>query len=375
MRSLQSLLLVVTVLCPALACAHKQSDSYLTLLLDERRPMIQGQWDIALRDLDFIIGLDANADDAITWGEVKARSNAIAAYALQRLRLQSVTPSIRNECPTQMHELLIDEHVDGVYAVVRFSAECSTAPEQLAIDYGLFFAVDPNHRGLVLVRSDHFDQTVALSTHKHSVVLNTRVKDAPAQVRSFISEGIAHIWDGYDHVAFLLTLLLPAVVVRQSGSWQGRTSLRESFSDVLKVVTSFTVAHSITLSLAAVGVIQLPSRIVETAIAVSVLLGALNILYPIVHKRRWAIALLFGLVHGLGFASVLADLGLPSNGLVLALLGFNVGVELGQVAIVAAVMPAIYLCRDTAFYRLFLSASAAAISCLAIYWIGLRLTS
>ncbi|MEY3251178.1 MAG: hypothetical protein RL227_151, partial [Pseudomonadota bacterium] len=164
-----------------------------------------------------------------------------------------------------------------------------------------------------------------------------------------------HIWIGFDHVLFLLALLLPAVGRWHQRRWQPVPRLRDAVVDVLGVVTAFTVAHSITLSLAALGLVSLPSRLVESVIAASVVLAALNNLrQPRVPPRarvRIGIAFGFGLLHGFGFASVLADLGLPSGALVLALLGFNVGVELGQIAIVAVFLPLAYALRQTGFYR------------------------
>ena len=124
-----------------------------------------------------------------------------------------------------------------------------------------------------------------------------------------------------------------------------------AFCDVLRIVTAFTVAHSITLSLAVLGLVTLPSRLVESAIAASVVAAALNNIWPLVRGRRWMVAFLFGLVHGFGFASVLADLGLPQGALAVALLGFNVGVELGQLAIVAVFLPLAYALRRSWFYR------------------------
>jgi hypothetical protein len=111
------------------------------------------------------------------------------------------------------------------------------------------------------------------------------------------------------------------------------------------------VAHSITLSLAALGLVSLPSRLVESAIAFSVVLAALNNLKPVVNQRRWLIAFVFGLIHGFGFASVLAELGLPADTLVLSLVGFNVGVEAGQLAIVAVFLPVAFWLRNTGLYR------------------------
>ncbi len=160
-----------------------------------------------------------------------------------------------------------------------------------------------------------------------------------------------HIWTGFDHILFLLSLLLPAVLVLMPGSRaQGAPSFRFALVDVLKVVTAFTLAHSITLSLAALGVVELPSRFVESAIAISVVLAALNNVWPVVFGRRWVLAFAFGLIHGFGFASVLADLGLPHESLLLALVAFNVGVEVGQLAIVALFLPLAYAVRDTRFY-------------------------
>ena len=145
---------------------------------------------------------------------------------------------------------------------------------------------------------------------------------------------------------------------------------RDTFWDVFKVVTSFTVAHSITLSLAALSVISLPSRLVESTIALSVVLAALNNLKPVVAERRWAVAFVFGLVHGFGFASVLADLGLPQGALLLALVGFNLGVEAGQLAIVGVFLPLAYWLRHTWFYRrLTLVAGSLAIASLALIWL------
>jgi hypothetical protein len=152
-------------------------------------------------------------------------------------------------------------------------------------------------------------------------------------------------------VLFLVSLLLPAVYVPARRGWAPVERFMPAFWDVFKVVTAFTVAHSITLSLAALSIISLPSRLVESAIAFSVLLAALNNIWPVVHGRRWIVAFGFGLIHGFGFASVLADLGLPQDALLLALVGFNLGVEAGQLLIVAVLVPLAYAVRHGWFYR------------------------
>jgi len=131
------------------------------------------------------------------------------------------------------------------------------------------------------------------------------------QFIEYFGTGVWHIWTGFDHFLFLCALLLPAVLEHRHGRWQAVPAFREAFFEVLGIVTAFTIAHSITLSLAVLGFITLPSRLIESTIAASVVIAALNNLYPLIDKRLWVVAFVFGLVHGLGFASVLADLALP----------------------------------------------------------------
>ena len=162
-------------------------------------------------------------------------------------------------------------------------------------------------------------------------------------------------------------------MIRRNGRWIPVGTLRSALLSVLAVVTAFTISHSITLTLAALGVVGLPSRLVESGIALSVLLAALNNIWPLVTRRVWLLAFGFGLVHGFGFASVLADLGLPREALALSLAGFNIGVELGQLAVVLLVVPLIFLLREQRFYRpVVLIGSSSAISMLALVWLVSR---
>jgi hypothetical protein len=344
MRYLRIIIALMSLLSAA-ALAHKPSDSYLTLKVDDKT--VDGQWDIALRDLDFAIGLDANGDADITWGEVKAKHKEIAAYALARLAL--AVDGV--ECPSEAREHLIDNHSDGAYAVLRFGAQCPKRVRNLDVKYQLFFDLDPQHKGLLNFEIGGVTRTAIFSADAASQSFQFERVSRWQQFWEFVWEGTHHIWIGYDHILFLISLLLPAVFWLKGRAWQPVAGFREAFWDVFRIVTSFTLAHSITLSLAALEIIRLPSRWVESAIAASVVLAALNNIWPIVHNKRWVVAFVFGLIHGFGFASVLGDLGLPRNALVLALVGFNVGVELGQLAIVAAFLPLAYLLRETQLYR------------------------
>ena len=192
-------------------------------------------------------------------------------------------------------------------------------------------------------------------------------------------EGVWHIWKGFDHILFLLSLLLPAVLVPRTrgaaaregiiAGWRAVDAFKPAFWDVFQIVTAFTVAHSITLSLAALGVITLPTRLTESAIALSVILAALNNIFPLFQRRRWMVAFSFGLIHGFGFASVLADLGLPRDALLLALVSFNVGVEVGQLCIVSAFLPSAFALRRTALYqRIVFLGGSMAICVVATIW-------
>jgi len=344
MRKRLFLLLLCFLYLPS-AHAHKPSDSYLTLSVDGAT--VSGQWDIALRDLDFAIGLDSNGDADINWGEVRAKHHDIAAYAMSRLAISTAG----KPCPAQVVEHLIDDHTDGAYAVLRFQADCSHVMDKLQVQYGLFFDLDPQHKGLLRLAYRGHSSTAVFSPDKAIQNFTLSEPSKLAQFADYFQEGVWHIWIGFDHILFLLALLLPAVVFRQRQEWRAVEAFRPAFMSVFKIVTAFTLAHSITLSLATLGVISLPSRWVESTIAASVIVAALNNVFPIFRERRWAMAFAFGLIHGFGFASVLSDLGLPQDALVLALVGFNIGVEAGQLAIVAVFLPLAFAMRRTVLYR------------------------
>jgi len=366
-------LVIVALFCLAAvffaraAHAHKPSDSYLSLEIEGA--VVHVRWDIALRDLDYAIGLDKDTDGKITWGEVERARAEIIGYATKRLTLKDcpfVEPSAASPPP-----LAITAHSDGTYAVLRFDARCSAAPAALEVGYELFFDVDPQHRSILRVDAGGATRTHTLSARERTTTFDLRESGRGKQLASIVKEGILHIWQGYDHILFLLALLLPSVLRRgDDEKWTPVPALRPALMDVLRIVTAFTIAHSITLSLAALGVVTLPSRLVESAIAASVVLAALNNLRPIMRQDRWMAAFLLGLMHGFGFSSTLQDLDLPRSSLVSTLFGFNLGVEIGQIAIVAVFVPLAFAARKSEAYRkLGLVAGSAVILALATVWL------
>ncbi|MEY4268003.1 MAG: hypothetical protein RIS90_2538 [Pseudomonadota bacterium] len=328
------------------AWAHKSSDSYLAVRVNGDQVSLQ--WDIALRDIQFAIGLDANGDDQITWGELQQKQRELQAWAGSRLSLQR-----GGACTFAPQALQVDQHTDGSYAVLAWVGHCPRDAGPLTIQYTLLFDLDAQHRGLLKLELDGAMHSAVLGPQSGTLQFS-QATTAAAQFVQYLREGVWHIWIGFDHILFLLCLLLPAVLVRIGQGRRSRVGGVRGFKvasvGVLWVVTAFTLAHSITLSLAALQIVSLPSRLVESAIAASVVFAAANNLVPMI-QGRWLMAFFFGLIHGFGFASVLAELGLPTDALVVSLVGFNVGVELGQLAIVAVFLPLAFVLRHTVFYQ------------------------
>ena len=361
------LFLFAVFACSPNALAHKPSDSFLNI--ERNASSWQLRWDIALRDLEFAIGLDTDQNGFVTRGEVGRQSQKISAYALSSLNFSAAGST----CESHLESFDIRQFDDGSYVSLLVSARCPGS-EAIELDYNLFFDLDPTHRGLVNVRDQGKNFSHVLSDTDHSLTLDHSDWSAWGTLYSFVREGIWHIWKGFDHILFLLTLLLPAVLFLQNGRWQSADRLTDAFFDTLKIVTAFTLAHSVTLSLATLQILTLPSRFVESMIAFSVLVTAVNNLLPVFRGSRWLVAFGFGLIHGFGFATVLQDLGLQTEQLALSLLGFNLGVEFGQLVIVTAFLPLAYLIRDSGFYRWgLLRAGSALAAIVASVWLFERM--
>lgn len=209
---------------------------------------------------------------------------------------------------------------DGVWIRLRWSCD---APEGgLLYHNTLFLEINPQALQVgLLLRGDDLSQ-VLLNQETPELKLTEPPPPRSVLIRQYVFSGTEHIFIGYDHIAFLLAILLWATRI-----WP-----------VVKIVTGFTVAHSFTLSFAVLGWIRIPGEIIEPLIAASIVYAALENFFSSDIRRRWLTAFLLGLLHGFGFAGVLQAYGLPDGELATALISFNVGVELGQVAIVLLAM-------------------------------------
>jgi hypothetical protein len=351
------------------AKAHTQSTAFLNIHATGKE--FFGQWHIALRDLEDCVGLDADDDGTITWEELRSRRAAVEAYAKSRLKLASEVGPLKLD----VTNLLVDTHSDGAtYAVLGFRSQGPRGPAKLSISYRALFDLDAKHRALLKLEFSDGTRTAVFSPENSVQSFDLSDSQRHRQpVLDFFREGVWHIWHGYDHILFLLAMLFPSVLRRVGRSWVPVTELKLALLNVLRVVTAFTIAHSITLGLAVFGVVHVPGRFIEAAIAASVAAAAVNNMFPFFSGREWMAAFGFGLLHGFGFANALADLGLHAGGIVLPLLGFNLGVEAGQLAIVGGFMPLAFVARELIFYpRVVLQAGSSVILAVAGMWLAER---
>ncbi len=331
------------------AQAHQVGETYLFLKVHEDH--IEGRVHTTVSDLDDKLGIDTNNDGKVTEDELTTKLTEATAYIQQHVGISAGGTAL--ELNFSRYEML--KISLGQYVVFPFVTPTLTpVPDMVDIDLSIFFDSDPKQRARVILEENtktgesNNVERVALdfSPGDEPKTLDLTEKYSPVkEFLNFVLEGVWHIWIGLDHILFLAALVLPAVLILTNRQWHSVDSFRPALWNVVKIVTCFTVAHSITLSLAALGVVSLSSRVVESIIALSVALAALNNIWPIVREHTWTIVFLFGLFHGFGFASVFGDL-LSDDTLTVPLIGFNVGVELGQVAILLALFPILYALRD-----------------------------
>ena len=356
------------------ALAHKGSDAYL----DVQQPAPGGDVTlslaVAIRDLDLVVPIDANADARVTWGEARAATPGVLALLNQTATFDmppgapAAADAPPGECRLAWQADGLERRSDGVYFRAVARARCPQG-QALRLRYVLLKDQDSTHRLLVAGRIGGNDLLSTVSPQQGSVLLRAAHGDAAgvsaggpqaqaglatgrwSALRDYFSLGMHHLLEGYDHLAFLLALVLPlqlslrrrpksalahawsvgAAVVSTSAT---AYASRGAWLALLRTVTAFTLGHSITLMLATFGWTQASPVWVEPVIALSIAVTALLNLRPVRWIRMDVLALLFGLVHGFGFAGLLLDAAAPGSLLPWALAGFNLGVEAGQLTAV-----------------------------------------
>lgn len=322
------------------AAAHQAAVSYSELEVDGAR--IEGTFRFALVDLRPQLAVDPHTLDA----------NALSHLLLD--------PFVIKGCTLLPGTTAAPDGEDGVTLVAHW--RCTEPPESLQVHAGFFDLMPPGAVHLSRIRFSHEllpEERVAQADDPSFEA--QRVRSTFAEFTRFLKLGIEHIFTGYDHIAFLVGLLL----------------LGGSLRRLIGIVTAFTVAHSITLALAALEILAPPPRVVEPLIAASIVFVGLEDLWALWRGRaesalrhRWMITFAFGLVHGFGFASVLRELDLPRAVLATGLVSFNLGVEVGQVCIVLLALP---LLRRLRTVRAFSPAMAGLVCALGAFWLVQRL--
>jgi hypothetical protein len=325
------------------AHGHSLSTSYLVLDVPDEGP-VAVRWDLSIHDLIWSVFIDANFDEVATWQEIQDARQAIGSAVLGQLTLARGGA----RCSLSVDDLALATRAEQNYLSVAMLAACPQ-PGLLSLGGALFMTGDASQRVLLSANRGGEQMAGVLSAGEPTWSEPTQVSAWSGFAR-FVGEGAWHVLIGYDHVAFVLLLLLPSVLRPVDGRWQGAPTLGPVTRDIVTIVTAFTLAHSTTLALAVTGTLSLPMQPVEVAIAASIALAGLVNLLPRLSGWRLPLAFGFGFVHGFGFANALSEIDAEGSSLLPLLAGFNIGVELAQLAIVALVLPLIYLARGRRWY-------------------------
>ena len=374
-----SLLALPLVLLASYASAHRLNESYVYFNVTDES--LKGRFEASLSDLDKMLGLDSDGDGTVSDVEFMAQSASVFEFLAERLQLTSNGSEVAlAPGPTKILDAGFAR-----FAQIGFEfPELEFVPESMEMSYLPLNFEGPGQLGLAIIESntrvglEGNEAYVSLSFDGSGGFQTLSLVGEPwfSVFVKFIEHGIWHIWLGFDHVLFLITLLLPSAMAVMVNRWVPTESFASGLWNVTKIVTTFTISHSVTLTLAAFGVLQLPVALVEAVIAFSIIAVAIMNLFPQVHRHMLWIVFIFGLFHGFGFANVLAPLALDPTRVAVGVAAFNIGVEIGQLAIVVVAFPIIWLLRRWRFYPpLAFKAGTAAIVLVAGIWSLERTTS
>lgn len=380
------LILLPVLLMITKLSAHNPDQSYLYFKIYEDR--IEGTIEMTVKDIN--IALESSLDpspyfkeknEEITTAslpkEWEPYSLKLKEYLLSKVEIKTGGKKL----DIAFSELEILKLTNSIYILYHFDLNPVTSiPDNLDISYNVLFDKVDIHRGLTIIAHNwkagiiNNESMSSLIFSPNETIQSLSLTDSSIWqgFKALVKLGMWHIYIGIDHIFFLLALILPSVILKRRREDRFNIKPVEKFSAslmyILKIVTLFTIAHSITLSLAAMGYIQLDSRIVESLIALSIGLAALHNIYPIVNKGEGLITFLFGLFHGMGFASVLGEKGIEGEYLAVSLFGFNVGVEIGQILIVCAIFPILFFLRKKPVYKHVLIYGSVFLIVASIYW-------
>lgn len=336
--------------------------------------------------LNELFDFDLDPDEADE-ADLDATQNVMRDFNTESLSITVDGQSV----PITFTDTVIVETENRLYAGFNFVVDRTfdDPPRVFEVSYTGIFDEVPGHIGYVVVRTDpstgtfRNDLPVAGSDVPQGTTFETDLLtttdptssvdlDNPDSLKALwatIDLGMEHIFIGTDHILFILVLLLPAVMIFSlSRTWEPVPSFRAGLWRVLKIATAFTIAHSITLTLGGLEIVELPPKLVETVIALSIIATAAHNLRPVFANKEHWIAFGFGIFHGFGFAGLLSDLGIGRGQRLISLLGFNLGVEIGQAFIILLLLPALYLLRRTTIYPLVIRGGSILLALVAAVW-------
>ncbi|WP_426452150.1 HupE/UreJ family protein [Paenibacillus sp. S-38] len=368
------LMTVLTVLPAGPASAHAMPSS--TVYLDFREDGVEAELQLPLDRLKVAFGqtLTANPEDVPA-----AYGNELSAYVVDRI--QPLTPEGEAwSVDVQSLSVEVQEQQSTLVAKALMQPPAGASVRTFTLDYDVILRELLTHTILVSVRSD-WNSGVSSADPELLGTIQGSVRSLAVDrsgsslwtgFRSVVASGIHHIAEGFDHLLFLLVLLLPAPLAVRGGRWDGFAGARHSVMGLLKVVTAFTFGHSFTLIAGALGWIPFSARVVESLIAVSILVSAIHALRPLFPGREALAAGSFGLVHGMAFAALITELGVSPGQKMLSILGFNLGIELMQLFVIGITVPWLILLSISRAYHPVRTAGAAFAGLAALGWLAER---
>ncbi len=347
--------LLVLVLQPPEALSHQNTRAFGFLALTQESAQLVlyalfQDWEQAVE------GLDVDQDGEITKEELQIHEQAINGRVLRAVTARNGLA----DCPASAALPALGMRHGKLYVKTELDFQCTRTIRRFTLGYDLFTKLHPGHRMLASIQAPDLNATHVFMTDPEQPAEYTVLVAGPPPpmsetVLEFLGLGVDHIFTGYDHILFLLALIVIG----------GR------LLDLVKVVTAFTLAHSVTLALAALEVVTLSAKLVEPVIALSIVVVATE---NLVFQNRFAhlrmlVSFVFGLVHGFGFASVLTEMDIAKESVLASLLGFNLGVEIGQVAIVALIYPVLRWLQRQDFRLRAVRGISAIILVMSLWWL------